>query len=149
MGGTAVIAIAGDVGYDHWRERQRQKKIYAAFQSTSAVPNPPDFVERPAISKMIHDRLTFNDTEYEVIVGNIGTGKSTIVEKVASTIPGAIYVYTTGEQNVATSLTDSFAAALNWEEKGLSWREMIVQIALPSSAMHRGEPDISAVVVTK
>ena len=145
LGGTVVIAIAADVGYAHWCENQRQRKIYAAFQPT-ADPSPPNFVERPAISEVIRDRLT-KRTRYEVIVGNLGTGKSTIVEKVASTIPGAIYVYTDVGGNVAITLADAFAAALNWEEQGLSWREAFVQRALPSSAKHPGESDISAVVM--
>ena len=73
----------------------------------------------------------------------------TNVKQVASTIRGAIYVYTAKGDNVADSLADAFATALNWEEQGLSWREVFVQRALPSSAKHPGESDISAVVITK
>ena len=103
-------------------------------------------MERPAISKVIRDKLT-QHTRYEVIVGNHGTGKSTIVKMIASTIPGAIYVYTAVPargDNVAATLADALAAALNWEERGLSWRE-----AYLSSSKHPGESDISAVVITK
>jgi len=142
--GTAT-AFAGDIGYAQWREKQRQRKIYAAFQPT-AIRSPPNFVERPAISKVIRDKLT-QHTRYEVIVGNHGTGKSTIVKMIASTIPGAIYVYTAVPargDNVAATLADALAAALNWEERGLSWRE-----AYLSSSKHPGESDISAVVITK
>ena len=121
LGGVTATVIAGDIGYAQWRENQRQRKIYAAFQPT-AVPIPPNFVERPVISEMIRDRLT-KRTRYEVIVGNSGTGKSTIVKKVASTIPGAIYIHPAMGGNVAATLADAFAAALNWEEQGLSWRE--------------------------
>jgi hypothetical protein len=145
LGGSAAVFFAADVGYAYWREKQRQKNIYSAFLPT-AVPSPADFVARPAVMEMIQKCLTAG-TKYEVIVGNHGAGKSTMVRQVAGAIPGVIYVYVAGGNNIATTLTTAFQDALNWEERQPSWLDVFLQKTAPSSAKQTGESDIAAVFI--
>jgi predicted ATPase len=72
-------------------------------------------VARPAV-EMVQNRLTAG-TQHEVIVGNHGTGKPTMVSKVAGTTPGVIYVYVAGGNNIGTTLNTAFQDALNWKER--------------------------------
>ena len=145
MSGSAVVFFAADVGYAYWREQQRQKNIYSSFLP-SAVPSPADFVARPAVMEMVREILT-TGTNYEVIVGNHGTGKSTIVKQAAGTIPGVIYVHVARGKNIDISLNIAFQDALNWEVRQPSWMDVFWQKAAPSAAMHTGESNITTVVI--
>ena len=53
---------------------------------------PPDFVERPDVMEMVRKTVTSGTGQYDVIVGNHGTGKSTIVMKIAAETAGVVYV---------------------------------------------------------
>jgi len=145
LGGSAAVLFAADVGYAYWREKQRRKNIYSAFLP-AAVPSPVDFVARPAVMEMVREILT-TGTKYEVIVGNRGTGKSTIVRQLAGTIPGVIYVYVHGVGNIATRFNEAFQGALNWEVGQSSWLNVFLQQASPSAAMRNGESNITTVVI--
>jgi hypothetical protein len=145
LGASAAVFVAPDDAYAYWREKQRQKQIYPAFTPT-VVPGPANFVARPAVMKMVQERLTAGK-KYEVIVGNHGTGKSTVVKMVAGIIPGVLYVYVAGCNNIATTLNTAFQDALGWEERQPSWLDVLLQKAAPSSAAHIGESDIVAVVL--
>lgn len=82
LGSYAVALLTVDAGYAYWRKKHPQKNIYAAFQPI-AVLGPADIMERPAVLHMVQNNLTIG-SEYEVIIRNCGTGKSTIVKKIAS-----------------------------------------------------------------
>jgi len=140
FGSSAFVAAAvTDIVYAYWSEQRRQGRIYAAFTQT-ALPGPPDldFVKRPAVSELVRQTLTVG-MHFEVIVGNHGTGKSTIVKKVGSTIPGVIYVFIEENRNIAAMITNSFASALNWEERKSTWLEVLLRLAAPSSKHEPGE----------
>ena len=133
---SALCLIIGDIGYAHWSGKQRERKIQAAFQPV-AVPDPPNFVERPAVAKMVRSTILSGTENYDVIVGNHGTGKSTIVEKIAKEAPGAIYVFIKSFGNTYEAVTRAFIEALNWEEPCTTWREVILQTIFQFSANRR------------
>ena len=59
---------------------------------------------------------------YELIVGNHGTGKTSLIEEVArENTDTYISIQRSVDTNMYTSLVESFAKAGSWEESRLSW----------------------------
>lgn len=87
------------------------------------APLPPDFVERKDAKKMTFNIVVSPTSTYEVIVGNRGTGKTTLVQEVARENTGITYVLIERieDTSVCTSLVESFATAISWEEPRLPW----------------------------
>ena len=135
-----VVLLLADYQYTYWRGKWQQHKMYAALNKRTPAPDPPDFVERPAVSEALGRILTSDSGQYEVIVGNHGTGKSTLVERVANKTPGVIYVFVGGDGDVTFNVTSALIEALHWEEPPLtSWQKVF-----PSSKKI-SESDISAI----
>jgi predicted ATPase len=127
LDGSAAVFFATGIGNAYLCENQRQKNLHSAFLPTE-VPSPANFVACPAVLEMAQKRLTAG-TQHEVIVGNHGTGKPTMVSKVAGTTPGVIYVYATGGNNISTTLNTASQNALNWEDHQPSWLDEFLQNA--------------------
>lgn len=127
--------IAGDVGYAYWFERHRQVKMYASLLRGEG-PLPPDFVERKDTKKRLLDVMMSPISAYEIIVGNHGTGKTTLVREVARENTGIIYVSIQRIQDTSmyTSLIESFVTAVSWEEPRLLWSLVLLGklISVPS-----------------
>ena len=119
--GSATF-IAGDVGYVYWFERQRQLKMYTALLHREA-PLLPDFVERKDAKEGVLSVMMSPTSSYEVIVGNHGTGKTTLVREVTRENTGIIYMPIQKFMNTDfhASLVKSIAAAVGWEEPRLPW----------------------------
>ena len=89
----------------------RERGIYAAFQPV-AVPDPSNFLEHPAVAEVVRSTLSSGTEHYDVIMGNHGTGKSTIVEKITKETAGAIYVFINPFGDIDQTLTSAFMDAL-------------------------------------
>lgn len=133
---SALGLIIGDTGYAYWCGKIWEQKIQAAVQPV-AVPDPPDFVERPAMSNMVRSTILSRTGNYGVVVGGHRTGKSRIVKKIAKETPGAIYVFIEPFGNMYEATTSAFIWALNWEEPCITWREVILQTIFQYSANRR------------
>ena len=144
MSFSAVGLLTLDTTYAFWVEKRREQRIYAAFQP-AAVPGPPNFVERPAVAKKVRKTISSGTGNYEVILGNHGTGKSTIVEKVAGETPGVIYVSISTKGDVRENLASAFKQALDWEEPSDPWMKVFLQGILKTSANGSGKFEISAI----
>jgi hypothetical protein len=114
--GLALAAFSADVLYHLWLDNRRERTLCAAFESAT-IPDPPYFVDRPEITEKVRKTIASSSRAYKVIVGNHGTGKSTLVKKVASETAGTIYVYVPecGNQDVKIGLTRGLRDALGGE----------------------------------
>ncbi|KAF8539504.1 hypothetical protein BDD12DRAFT_882193 [Trichophaea hybrida] len=77
--------------------------------------------------KQVTQALTSALSTYHVIIGYHGTGKSTLIRKIAGEIPGIIYVLIPPSKPVKCEevLTAAFKNALNWQEPGISYANMM------------------------
>jgi len=110
-----VAAVVVDDQYAYWHGKWQQHKYAALNKRTAAPSRPSDFVERPVVSSMLDKIITSDSGQYGIIVGNHGTGKSTLVERVASKTPGVIYVFIGGSGGVAANVTSALNKALHLE----------------------------------
>ena len=108
---TVVLALVGRAVYDSWLDRQWERHQCAAFDQSTA-PDIPDFVERPAVMEKVRRVIAETSTWYEVIVGNHGTGKSTIVQKIASETSEALYVLIPAGTDVESAVAKAIVEAL-------------------------------------
>ena len=78
----------------------------------SPAPIDPMLVERPFKYEKIKKVITRSDYGYGLIVGNHGTGKSTIVERIACETSGALYIFIEPDPNTENALSRAIIAAL-------------------------------------
>ena len=90
---------------------------------------------------MVRSTILSGTGNYDVVVGNHGTGKSTIVKKIAKETPGAVYVFIKPLANINKAMTKAFIEALNWEEPQITWREVVLKTVFQSSANRRTPAD--------
>jgi len=82
------------------------------------------FINRPDAAALFEHVFRSSPTEYSVIIGNHGTGKSTLAEKVARRMKGAIYIAVAEESKNVTledNLDSALSAALNWCSPMTPW----------------------------
>ena len=108
---TVILALVGQAIYDSWLDRQWERHLCAAFDQSPA-PVIPDFVERPAVVEKVRRVLAGTPTRYDVIVGNNGTGKSTVVQKIACETSGALYVLIQPDEDVGSAVATAIVEAL-------------------------------------
>lgn len=108
---TAILGLAGDAAYKAWLDSQREKKMVTAFDKSPA-PVDPKFVERPLVYQVVKEVITRNDYNYGLIVGNHGTGKSTIVKKIACETNGALYISIKSDPDSDRALSRAIITAL-------------------------------------
>ena len=129
-GATVILALVGHAIYDSWLDRQWEGHLCAAFDPSPASVIP-DFVERPAVVEKVRRAIAGTSTRYDVIVGNHGTGKSTIVQKIACETSGALYVLIRPDEDVGLAVARAIVSALGgprpesflrrvWEKLGAS-----------------------------
>ena len=148
------IALAGfgllsaDVVYAYWYEKDRDKRIDAVLEKTGRDRCNPwedlysytleqSMIDRPDVEKMVESVIKSPPTKYDVIVGNHGTGKSTLVYRLACRLPGIVYVTippalspamsdTTPEHNARLVFARALKAALDWKVPGHSWSRVLL-----------------------
>ena len=97
--------------YKAWLDSQREKKMVTAFDKSPA-PADPMFVERPLVDEMVKKVITRGGYGYGLIVGNHGTGKSTIVKRIACETDGVLYVSINSDPNTEKELSRAIITAL-------------------------------------
>ena len=87
-----------------------------------------EIVGRPDAEKLFEDVVKSRPSAYSVIVGNRGTGKSTLAANVARKTPGVLYVNVQPVRNRGDSkesrvdvLDSALRAALDWREPATPW----------------------------
>jgi hypothetical protein len=113
---SVLFLLSADTLYTLWREKQRDSNLYAAFKP-HAVPEAPDFVARPDLTEKVRKIFRRPTGSYDVIVGNCGTGKTTLLEKIADETEGALYVRITDCEEVNRGLTRALRKALGGERR--------------------------------
>ena len=108
---TIILALLSQAIYDTWLDRQWEGHLCAAFDPSPA-PAIPDFIERPAVVEKIRRAIAGTSTRYDVIVGNHGTEKSTIVQKIACETSGALYVLIRPDEDVGSAVAMAIVEAL-------------------------------------
>jgi len=86
-------------------------------------------IDRPDAEKLFEDLLRSCPSEYSVLVGNRGTGKSTLATKVARKTQGVLYVTAPAawacrdskESPVVDVLDSALRAALGWRGPATLW----------------------------
>ena len=140
-GATIILALLSQAIYDSRSDRQWEGRLRAAFDPSPA-PAIPDFVERPAVEEKVRRAIAETSTQYDVIVGNHGTGKSTIVQKIACETSGALYVLIRPETDVVSAVTMAIVEALGGPRPG-SFLQRIWDILL---AGEHYEPAIISII---
>jgi hypothetical protein len=102
-----LTLLASDVAYAYWHESGRDNRIDAVMEETDPIPADPDIVDRPDAEKMVELVIKSPPTKYDIIVGNHGTGKSTLVYRLARRLPGVIYVAVPSAESRTESRTGS------------------------------------------
>ena len=112
MAGAAnILALLSQTIYDSWSDRQWEGRVCAAFDPSPASAIP-DFVERPAEVEKVRRAIAGTSSRYDVIVGTHGTGKSTIVQKIACETSRALYVLVQPGEDVRSAIATSIVEAL-------------------------------------
>jgi len=115
----ALGLLASDVAYAYWHESGREHRIDAALEEADPVFADPENVDRPDLERMVERVIKSSPTKYDIIVGNHGTGKSTLVYRLARRLPGVIYVTLPsaesrpGSADARSCFADSLEAALD------------------------------------
>ena len=99
----------------------------AALEEAYCGSDVGSFVHRPDAERLF-ERVVSSLSNYSVIVGSHGTGKSTLAKEVARKKAGVIYVTVppgTSSTEVEDRLTSALREALNWRERVAPWRMML------------------------
>jgi hypothetical protein len=110
----ALFLLSADALYTLWSEKQRDGNLDAAF-TPHAIPDVPGFVARPDLTQQIRNIFRRRTGMYDVVVGNRGSGKSAILEKLAAETEGALYVCIADCEDVNRALTKALRKALGGE----------------------------------
>ena len=135
---TIPIFLLGGVYYAYYANRIREKNIRSAFDK-GAVPTVEEstFVERKKVSQdiesIIQPRKGYSN--YDLIVGNHGTGKTTLVRKVGHEHHGIIYVDV--PENLSFDM--AFKKALRWSPPITSWSDVLLKKIFQFEKPREGE----------
>ncbi|PWW77223.1 hypothetical protein C7212DRAFT_362855 [Tuber magnatum] len=115
---TIFVGSAGNVVYAQYSNLVREKRLHSAL-AMGAVPDvksTEELVERPDVTRAIEYILKpkRNYGSYDMIVGNHGTGKTTMVRHVAHQLEGVLYVDISPNSVSDKTFAEAFAKAFNW-----------------------------------
>ena len=108
---TIILALLSQAIYGSWLDRQWEGHLCAAFDPSPA-PVVPNFVERLAVIEKVRRVIAATSTQYGVIIGNYGTGKSTVVQKIACETSGALYAFIRPKMDVESAVAKAIVEAL-------------------------------------
>jgi len=109
----------------------------AALEEAHPDAGDEKFINRPDAVALFERVFKSSPTEYGVIVGRPGTGKSTLAEKVARKMHGVIYVAAADSSKDVTledDLDSALRAALNWRESVTPWVYVFLTNYFPDSS---------------
>ena len=137
--------LCADAVYAYWYERDRDKRIDAVLENVDCdrrtdalleqnrpAPVDPNVIDRPDAERMVKNVIESPPSKYDIIVGNYGTGKSTLVYRLARRLPGIVYVTVPPAMAGATSYDVQFRfaraleAALDWKAPGILWPRFLL-----------------------
>ncbi|CUS12246.1 unnamed protein product [Tuber aestivum] len=127
----AILALPlGTSAYTYYMEKARQNKLCSAF-AKGAVPDVPkdeDLMARAKVSEQILSLLhnPHTDFQYSMIVGNHGTGKTTLVRRIAHQLSGVIYVDMQHGDSSDEAFGQAFSQALRWSPRIGSSLQMLL-----------------------
>jgi len=116
--------------YAYYCEWIRARNLARAFHA-GAVQEPlvANLIEREKIAREITSILQpppeYN--KYDIIVGDHGVGKTTIVKHVSHKLSGVVYVDIEANAASDKDFGKSFAKALNWTPKTLGWVRILLE----------------------
>jgi len=143
LGGLSLLSA--DVVCAYWYERDRGRRIDAVLETMGRDRRrinadleeirpaaDRNIIDRPDAENMVESVIKSPPTKYDVIVGNHGTGKSTLVYRLACRLPGIVYVTVppamspassgiTPENSVLFAFLEDLEAALDWKAPRHSW----------------------------
>lgn len=91
------------------------------------VKKPEEIVERKAITKEIVSlfQLALDYANYSMVIGNHGTGKTTLVRHVGHQLQGIVYVDIDSIGTADDQFEEAFAQATRWSPRTSSWLEVL------------------------
>ncbi|KAG0633806.1 P-loop containing nucleoside triphosphate hydrolase protein [Tuber brumale] len=115
---TIFAGFVGNVVYMQYSNLVREKRLHSAL-AMGAVPDvesTEELVERPGATRAIEYILKpqRNYAYYDMIVGNHGTGKTTMVRHVAHQLDGILYVDISPKGVSEKTFAEGFAKAFHW-----------------------------------
>jgi DNA replicative helicase MCM subunit Mcm2 (Cdc46/Mcm family) len=124
--------------YHLWLDDRREQGLCAAFDGR-VWPALPGFVAREALEAELLKTMRCTTDRYIVVIGDHGTGKSTLVAKVATEMEGALYVFASEREVVKAGLCKDLVEALGGERPTAPLKQFWHKI------MDEGEPTTSAI----
>lgn len=126
---SVVVVSATDIAIAYYGERKRLQTLRSAFAKGSVAIdgiNAPEFVQRPevtaAIEKVLTPRQWYHG--YDLIVGNHGTGKTSLVKNIGHHLQGIIYVDLPPTRN---DFDFALIDALKWTPPICSWSRVLIE----------------------
>jgi len=122
--GLGLVCL--NFGHAFWFNWYRKRCMDAALEGThpDSDSDGEGFADRPDVEKLFEHVVKSCPSAYSVIIGNQGTGKSTLAANVARKTPGVLYVNVPHEGN-KESLIDildfALRAALDWRQPVTPW----------------------------
>ncbi|PWW73566.1 hypothetical protein C7212DRAFT_365847 [Tuber magnatum] len=115
---TIFVGSAGNVVYAQYSNLVRENGLRSAL-AMGAVPDvkrTEKLVERPDATRAIEYILKPQSdyAYYDMIVGNHGTGKTTLIRHVAHQLDGVLYVDISPNSVSDKTFAEAFAKAFNW-----------------------------------
>jgi predicted NACHT family NTPase len=96
---TSVLVLA-DLNFAREREQSRQDRIYHSIACPCHDSSGPGYVPRHSLERELEKKFTGPEStnsspvlvgQYDVVTGKKGSGKTTLVKKVASETKGVVY----------------------------------------------------------
>jgi hypothetical protein len=116
-----LAAPIADISYATFYNWNRSRKIYSSLKkgNVAFTVEEDEFVDRPDVVDVLRGLLRPPAVYkcYDLVIGNHGTGKTTLIRKVAHDLDGVVYVEIPAKKN-EVEFEKSFGLAL---EKALNW----------------------------
>ncbi|RPA90980.1 hypothetical protein L873DRAFT_1820203, partial [Choiromyces venosus 120613-1] len=127
---TIFAGSVCNVVYAQYSNRVREKRLRSAL-ATGAVPDverKATLVERQGATRAIESILKPQSdyARYNMIVGNHGTGKTTLVRHIGHQLDGILYVNISPNSVSDKTFAEEFAKAFHWTPATRFWHDMLL-----------------------